>query len=106
MLSHQLFLDEQHVLLSVPGEPRTRLLSVQKVCGCGVQGPDSSGSAESLTLANLSLRLTMGPGEDSGAAEVLEPVLGELKSPSRPRSPAPKVRRRTLQAHLMRCAPR
>ena len=61
-----------------------------------MQGPDSSGSTESLTLANLSLRLTMGPGEDSGTAEVLEQVLGEFKSPSRPRSPASKVRRRTL----------
>ena len=40
-----------------------------------------SGSAQTMTLANLSLRLTMGPAEDAQSSEVPEPVPGKPESP-------------------------
>ena len=39
-----------------------------------------SGSAQTMTLANLSLRLTMGPAGDAQSLEVPEPVPGKPES--------------------------
>ena len=50
-----------------------------------------SGSAQTMTLANLSLRLTMGPAEDAQSSEVPEPVPGKPESPPKTLSDA-KVR--------------
>ncbi|CAL5224360.1 g7034 [Coccomyxa viridis] len=62
-------------------------------------GPAPSGSTKALTLANLSLRLTMGPSGQPSPAEVPEPVPGELRSLPSPTLPPPKGQSKKGKPH-------